>query len=315
MGAKDITEKILADYNDVFADIINGVLFDGRQIVSENELRSAKDKSQYKFNNRIHEQERDVTKHWIPHGVCFALYGFEHQTAPDPFAPVRVIGYDGASYRGQLTKREKDKPKYPVITIVLYFGLNHWNKPTRLSECMNIPEELKPYVNDYKINLVEVAFLDDKLDHFHSDFRIIAEYFVNKRKNTDYVPSPQTIRHVDEFLKLMQALEEDDRYEEVLLALRKKEKKEGVKMSEVLDRIENRGIAIGEKRGITIGEKRGITIGEKRGREKMASEINMLNSILLKQNRIEDLKRAVSDLDYQRQLLAEYGIGEEDIEK
>lgn len=315
MGAKDITEKILADYNDVFADIINGVLFDGRQIVSENELRNAKDKSQYKFNNRIHEQERDVTKHWIPHGVCFALYGFEHQTAPDPFAPVRVIGYDGASYRGQLTKREKDKPKYPVITIVLYFGLNRWNKPTRLSECMNIPEELKPYVNDYKINLVEVAFLDDKLDYFHSDFRIIAEYFVNKRKNTDYVPSPQIIRHVDEFLKLMQALEGDDRYEEVLLALRKKEKKEGVKMSEVLDRIENRGIAIGEKRGITIGEKRGITIGEKRGREKMASEINMLNSILLKQNRIEDLKRAISDLDYQRQLLAEYGIGEEDIGK
>lgn len=27
MGAKDITEKQLADYNDVFADIINGVLF------------------------------------------------------------------------------------------------------------------------------------------------------------------------------------------------------------------------------------------------------------------------------------------------
>ena len=27
MGEKDITEKILADYNDVFADIMNGLLF------------------------------------------------------------------------------------------------------------------------------------------------------------------------------------------------------------------------------------------------------------------------------------------------
>ena len=29
MGEKDITEKILEDYNDVFADIINGLLFQG----------------------------------------------------------------------------------------------------------------------------------------------------------------------------------------------------------------------------------------------------------------------------------------------
>ena len=33
MGEKDITEKILEDYNDVFADIINGLLFQGEQRV------------------------------------------------------------------------------------------------------------------------------------------------------------------------------------------------------------------------------------------------------------------------------------------
>ena len=300
MGTKDITEKILADYNDVFADIINGVLFDGEQVVLENDLQNTKDKSQYKFNNQIHEQERDVTKHWIPHKIIFALYGLEHQTDPDPFAPIRLIGYDGAAYRGQLTRTAQDKPRYPVITIILYFGSTRWNKPTHLYECLKIPAKLKPFVNDYKINLVEVAFLDDKLDYFHSDFRIIAEYFINKRKNIDYIPSPQEIRHVDEFLKLMQALEGDDRYEEVLHALQKEEKKEGINMSEVLDRIENRGIIIGEKRG------------EKRGREKMAYEINTLYATLLKQNRMEDLKRAIADPDYQRQLLIAYGISSEE---
>ena len=30
MGEKDITEKILADYNDVFADIVNVLLFGGK---------------------------------------------------------------------------------------------------------------------------------------------------------------------------------------------------------------------------------------------------------------------------------------------
>ncbi len=217
---------------------------------------------------------------------------------------MRVIGYDGASYRGQLTKPERDMPKYPVITIVLYFGTKHWNQPRSLHECMRIPKRLEPFVNDYKINLVEVAFLDDQLDNFHSDFRIVAEYFINKRKNTDYIPSAQEIRHVDAFLKLMQALEGDDRYEEVLHTLQSEGKKEGVKMSEVLDRIENRGIIIGEKRGISIGEKRGISIGS----EKMANAINTLNSILLKQNRLDDLKRATADFDYQRQLLCEYGL-------
>lgn len=90
----------------------------------------------------------------------------------------------------------------------------------------------------------------------------------------------------------MQALEKDDRYEEVLHTLQNERKKEGVRMSEVLDRIENRG----------------IIIGEKRGRQKMANAINTLNSILLKQNRLDDLKRATADFDYQRQLLCEYGL-------
>lgn len=308
MGAKDITEKILADFNDVFADIINGVLFDGKQVVSEHALENVKDRSQYKFNNIIHEQERDLAKRWIPYKICFALYGLEHETGAEPYMPMRIIGYDGAAYRGQLTKRERDRPNFPVITIVLYFGTKHWDQPRTLYECMNIQENLKPFVSDYKINVVEIAFLDDKLDNFHSDFRIIAEYFVNKRRNIEYTPSAQEIQHVDEFLKLLQALTGDDRYFDVLNLLQKEAKKEGVNMCEILDKVENRGIAIGEIRGEIRGEKR----GEKRGREKMADEINQLNAILLKQNRMDDLRRTLADQNYQRQLMTEFGIGTPD---
>lgn len=299
MGAKDITEKILADYEDVFADIINGVLFDGEQVLHENELVNVKDKSQYKFDNKIHEQERDVCKRWVPYGVCFTLVGLEHETQPEPYMPMRIIGYDGAAYRGQLTKSEKEKPNYPVITLVLYFGMKHWNKPRTLFECMDIPERLKPFVNDYKIHIVEVAFLDDRLHHFHSDFRIIAEYFINKRTKTDYVPSAQEIRHVDEFLKLLHALTRDDRYGTLLHTLQMQQKREGISMCEILDRVENKGIIIGEKRG------------EKRGREML----NQLNAILLEQNRLDDLKRTLSDTAYQEQLLIEYGIHENQTEE
>lgn len=34
LGAKDIIEKQLEDYNEVFADIVNGLLFDGEEVGS-----------------------------------------------------------------------------------------------------------------------------------------------------------------------------------------------------------------------------------------------------------------------------------------
>ena len=38
MGEKDIAEKILLAYNDVFSDIINVLLFGGQEIIRENDL-------------------------------------------------------------------------------------------------------------------------------------------------------------------------------------------------------------------------------------------------------------------------------------
>ncbi len=38
MGEKDITEKTLEDYADVFADIVNVLLFDGEQRVLPEDL-------------------------------------------------------------------------------------------------------------------------------------------------------------------------------------------------------------------------------------------------------------------------------------
>jgi len=39
MGEKDITEKLLEDYNDVFADIVNGLMFQGKRVVKEEEQK------------------------------------------------------------------------------------------------------------------------------------------------------------------------------------------------------------------------------------------------------------------------------------
>lgn len=41
MAEKDITEKTLEAFNDVFADIVNGLLFHGEQVIQEQALTDA----------------------------------------------------------------------------------------------------------------------------------------------------------------------------------------------------------------------------------------------------------------------------------
>lgn len=157
MGEKDIAEKILADYNDVFADIVNVLLFDGKPIVDENMLESIKDKSQYKTDGEIHQEERDVSKVLKGKNVHIAFIGFEHQTDVDSKEALRVISYDGAAYKRQLLVKSGEI--YPVVTIVLYFVQKRWIKGRSLYDILDITDEWKPYVSDYKINIFEIAYL------------------------------------------------------------------------------------------------------------------------------------------------------------
>ena len=47
MKEKDITQKVLEDNNDIFADIVNVLLFDGESEVEENELVNTTFHSKY----------------------------------------------------------------------------------------------------------------------------------------------------------------------------------------------------------------------------------------------------------------------------
>ena len=62
MGQKDLSEKILVAYNDVFADIVNVLLFNGEKQIQPEELENRGVKAFYKENGVLHEMERDVVK-------------------------------------------------------------------------------------------------------------------------------------------------------------------------------------------------------------------------------------------------------------
>ena len=214
MGAKDITEKTLESYNDVFADIVNVLMFQGHRLIREEELEERAPGSAYKADGKIHETERDVVKRWKKDDLYLACIGLENQTTADPDMALRILEYDGEEYRAQLLKGGQ-KERYPVVTLVLYFGYDrHWSYSAELRNRLQIPEGFKTYVSDYQINLFEIAYLnDEQLDMFESDFRIVADYFVQMRKNGEYQPEPRPIRHVRETLHMISVLTEDNRFE------------------------------------------------------------------------------------------------------
>jgi len=291
MQEKDITQKMLERHNDVFSDIVNVLLFGGKKVVEEETLFDAVTDSALKIDGRVRFQDRDVAKYWKDSQINIALLGIENQTNPDKFMPLRVMGYDGLEYTRQIRKECNGESKYPVITLVLYLGYKkRWNYPINILDIVKVDDRLKPFVNDYKINLFEIAYLDEeKITLFKSDFRILVDYLHQIRANNSYSPKDYIIKHINELLTLMSVMTGDKRFED---SINEANEKEARYMCEVLDIIENRGI---EK-------------GLEQGRQEGADMVSKLNELLLNEGNIDKLRRANTDKNYRHKLLKEYKI-------
>ena len=241
MGEKDIAEKVLEDYNDVFADIVNVLLFQGEQIVRPEQLEDKTLRSSYKADGKLREIVRDVGKNWNQDTIRIACLGIENQTDSDADMPLRVISYDGAEYRAQLIRDiySQDGGDGDIIS-------------TSLLDRLTVSDALKPYVQDYRINVFEIAYLTpEQVKLFQSDFRIVADYFVQKRLNHEYKPSPQKMKHVHAVLQMMSIMTGDHRFED---AYNDAIQKEELNMCEVLDRVEKKGYDAGRIAGKIAGK-------------------------------------------------------------
>ena len=137
----------------------------------------------------------------------------------------------------------------------------------------------------------------EEVDLFQSDFRVVADYFVQKQENGDYEPKPQDLKHVQETLQLLSVMTNDHRFEDVYNEASDAQKGEMRNMCEILDKIENRGI------------EKGIEKGKAEGNAEGKSQMADLMKRLLAENRIEDAKRAAEDPAYCDELMKQYGIG------
>ena len=145
-----------------FASFSNAILFDGKQVIHPERLvRYENDMSLIIDDTKSAEDKkrrRDIVVKTDVDGVC-CLFSIEHQSTIDKNMVIRCGNYEMLEYLKQL-KNKKLKRLVPQVMIVFYTGDKKWNTPLELNDYFDIPEELKEYVNDWKIKVVDVKEID-----------------------------------------------------------------------------------------------------------------------------------------------------------
>lgn len=177
----DVVLKSYWRDNERFADLFNAVLFGGEQVIQPDELEDLDAESSTVLEHRKYAEgitaSRDnikVRKKSTAYGIELVMLGNESQEHIDYAMPMRVMGYDYSAYKKQydsnatkykdaegmeedeyLSRMKRTDRFMPVITVTVYYGRKPWNGATSLHGMLDIPEELRKYVNDYRMLLVE----------------------------------------------------------------------------------------------------------------------------------------------------------------
>ena len=252
MAEKDITEKLLTDIDEVFADIYNSLCFNGENIIKPDDLSSASVTTAFISNDVTRGLISDVSKIYKNSNLTLALLNIENQSTEDSDMPFRIIGYEGAKYNSQLISGSDER--YAVATLVLNFNTKkRWSTPKSIKESLKnkYPIELDEYINDYKINVIDVAFMDkDDIEKLNSDFKAVAKYYYLKRNNIeDFEELGEcNLKYPVQTFATMKALTGDSRFEIAYndYVETHKDDKE-VTMEKILDDLINKGKSEGKE--------------------------------------------------------------------
>lgn len=181
-----------------FADLFNGVFFQGKPVVKAQELSEASEvyhqpeveKPKTGARGKRVERIHDVCKKLIT-GSTLRILALENQELVDYAMPFRCMQYDVMEYGKQLEElrrknereerlctgqeklcgiRKEDKMA-PVYTLCLYHGEEKWDGPRSLGDMMNfagIEDKFRELFNDYPLRLYCLNEAED-LELFHTE--------------------------------------------------------------------------------------------------------------------------------------------------
>ena len=297
LGAKDLAEKNLLQYKDVFSDIVNVNLFGGRCYVSAEELSREPGELITKAvsDDKLWQLQMDVPMKCKKNNRSFFLC-LENQSDKNNVMPVRDMGYQHAKYMEQIKEVKESNRKTG-------------NYPNPMTKELNDSQKLSPVIT-LVLNYSQKEW-ETTIRQYQSDFKYIVRYLScgnDRRKLDEYFQTTEfQLDHPEAFLDWLSAVTNDRRYRKAKELIEETEGKGGkINMCVLLDMYEERGI----EKGIAQGEARGMAKGISQGISQGIEEINTLYHCLLADHRMEDIQKAIMDTDYQKELLCEYGIGE-----
>lgn len=198
MGRKDDYQYDYLDNYERFADQVNGALFGGKQVVKPSELGPADAMAIYLGKEADTRTEYkgivDKTRTW--RGRLIHVITIQNQTYVDYRMVLRnmlteSLGYhkqwrqkrDAHKQAGDLPKGSdafmsgmtKEEKFIPIITLVVYCGTEHgWDGAKCLHDLLDIDDETKRYVTNYKLNLYD-CHAHDTFDEYHTGLRQLFE--------------------------------------------------------------------------------------------------------------------------------------------
>ncbi len=137
-----------------------------------------------------------------------------------------------------------------MVTLCVYYGEREWDGPVSLMDMLNIPDELKPVANDYKMNFIQVRD-SEQLQFQNTDVQTVFEICRNiYKKNYDEIANVYQSKEIDSELGLVigaitdspklvnQALERKGGRMNMCRALEELER-EGIQKGKILARYED----------------------------------------------------------------------------
>ena len=212
MGKADVNVNIWLSEKKRFANLFNGVIYGGRQMILPEDLEEVNPVSSVSVKNRTGKTKnmkkyRDIIMKWR-NQATFVLLANESQDMVHYAMPHKVMLYDGMDYETQIRNnwknfndrrkqnkktgqplehltageylsrfRKKDR-LIPIISLVFYYGSEPWDGPVDLYDMFQLEgtkeenEILEKYLPNYKINLVDAERLKD-VEKFSNDLQVI----------------------------------------------------------------------------------------------------------------------------------------------
>ena len=212
MGKADVNVNIWLSEKKRFANLFNGVIYGGRQVILPEDLEEVNPVSSVSVKNRTGKTKnmkkyRDIIMKWR-NQATLVLLANESQDKVHYAMPHKVMLYDGMDYETQIRNnwknfndrrkqnkkagqslehltageylsrfRKKDR-LIPIISLVFYYGSEPWDGPVDLYDMFRLEgtkeekEILEKYLPNYKINLVDAERVED-VEKFSDDLQVI----------------------------------------------------------------------------------------------------------------------------------------------